>query len=137
MGRNLGLVSRKGKRRHERAHLFQEARSQNDPERPLVLSEFGGYSCKIEDHSYNLDNTYGYRFFTDVNKFGEALKSLYLDEVIPMIDRGLCATVYTQVSDVEDETNGLVTYDRQIVKVKKEDMIEISIAIQNKFNSQF
>ena len=54
-----------------------------------------------------------------------------------MIDRGLCATVYTQVSDVEDETNGLVTYDRQIVKVKKEDMIEISIAIQNKFNSQF
>ncbi len=116
---------------------FKKLDLKNDPNRPLVLSEFGGYSCKIEGHSFNLDNTYGYRFFTDVDKFGEALKSLYLDEVIPMIDRGLCATVYTQVSDVEDETNGLVTYDRQVVKVKKEDMIEISTAIQNKFNSQF
>jgi hypothetical protein len=116
---------------------FKKLDLKNDPDRPLVLSEFGGYSCKIEGHSFNLDNTYGYRFFTDVDKFGEALKSLYLDEVIPMIDRGLCATVYTQVSDVEDETNGLVTYDRHVVKVKKEDMLEISKSIEDKFYSQF
>ena len=116
---------------------FKKLDLKNDPDRPLVLSEFGGYSCKIEDHSFNLDNTYGYRFFTDVDKFGEALKSLYFDEVIPMIDRGLCATVYTQVSDVEDETNGLVTYDRQVVKIKKEDMLDISKAIEEKFYSQF
>ena len=116
---------------------FKKLDLKNNPDRPLVLSEFGGYSCKIEDHSFNLDNTYGYRFFTDREKFGEALKSLYFDEVIPMIDRGLCATVYTQVSDVEDETNGLVTYDRQVVKVKKEDMLEISKAIEEKFYSQF
>ena len=116
---------------------FKKLDLKNDPDRPLVLSEFGGYSCKIEDHSFNLDNTYGYRFFTDVEKFGEALKSLYLDEVIPMIDRGLCATVYTQVSDVEDETNGLVTYDRQVVKVKKDDMLKIAKAIEDKFYSQF
>ena len=116
---------------------FKKLDLKNNPELPLVLSEFGGYSCKIEDHSFNLDNTYGYRFFTDVEKFGEALKSLYLDEVIPMIDRGLCATVYTQVSDVEDETNGLVTYDRQVVKVKKDDMLQIAKAIEDKFYSQF
>ena len=116
---------------------FKKLDLKNDPDRPLVLSEFGGYSCKIEGHSFNLDNTYGYRFFTDVDKFGEALKSLYLDEVIPMIDRGLCATVYTQVSDVEDETNGLVTYDRQVVKVKKDDMLQIAKAIEDKFYSQF
>ena len=116
---------------------FKKLDLKNDPSRPLVLSEFGGYSCKIEGHSFNLDNTYGYRFFTDVDKFGEALKSLYLDEVIPMIDRGLCATVYTQVSDVEDETNGLVTYDRQVVKVKKDDMLQIAKAIEDKFYSQF
>ncbi len=116
---------------------FKKLDLKNDPNRPLVLSEFGGYSCKIEGHSFNLDNTYGYRFFTDTEKFSEALRSLYLDEVIPMIDRGLCATVYTQVSDVEDETNGLVTYDRQVVKVKKEDMIAISKAIEEKFYSQF
>ena len=62
---------------------------------------------------------------SDVEKFGEALKSLYFDEVIPMIDRGLCATVYTQVSDVEDEINGLYTYDRQVCKVDKPGMREI------------
>ncbi len=116
---------------------FKKLDLKNDPDRPLVLSEFGGYSCKIEGHSFNLDKTYGYRFFTDTEKFSEALKSLYLDEVIPMIDRGLCATVYTQVSDVEDETNGLVTYDRQVVKVNKNDMLEISDKINKAFYSQF
>ncbi len=108
-----------------------------DPDRPMVLSEFGGYSCKIEGHSFNLDKTYGYSFFTDTEKFGAALKDLYLNEVIPHIARGLCATVYTQVSDVEDETNGLVTYDRQIVKVKKEDMTEIAERIWEEFRKQF
>ena len=86
-------------------------------EKPLVLSEFGGYSCKIEGHSFNLDKTYGYRFFDDKEKFMTALEDLYIDEVVPMIKKGLCATVLTQVSDVEDETNGLFTYDRQVLKV--------------------
>ena len=86
-------------------------------ERPLVLSEFGGYSCKIEGHSFNLDKTYGYRFFNDKEKFMTTLEDLYIDEVVPMIKKGLCATVLTQVSDVEDETNGLFTYDRQVLKV--------------------
>jgi hypothetical protein len=116
---------------------FKKLNLKNDPNRPLILSEFGGYSCKIENHSFNLDNTYGYRFFTDTESFSKELKSLYLDEVIPMIDRGLCATVYTQVSDVEDETNGLVTYDRQVVKVKKEDMTEIANKLNEAFYKQF
>ncbi len=116
---------------------FKKLNMKNDPERPMVLSEFGGYSCKIEGHSFNLDKTYGYSFFTDTEKFGKALKDLYLNEVIPHIGRGLCATVYTQVSDVEDETNGLVTYDRQVVKVSKNDMIEISDKIQKTFRRQF
>lgn len=116
---------------------FKKLDLKNDPDRPMVLSEFGGYSCKIEGHSFNLDKTYGYSFFKDTESFGKALKDLYMNEVIPMIDRGLCATVYTQVSDVEDETNGLVTYDRQVVKVNKADMLEISKAIEDKFYSQF
>ncbi|MBR4062689.1 MAG: MFS transporter [Clostridia bacterium] len=116
---------------------FKKLDLKNDPDRPMVLSEFGGYSCKIEGHSFNLDKTYGYSFFKDTESFGKALKDLYMNEVIPMIDRGLCATVYTQVSDVEDETNGLVTYDRQVVKVNKADMLEISKTIDNRFYSQF
>ena len=87
------------------------------PDRPLVLSEFGGYSCKLPDHSFNLDKTYGYRFFNTEEAFMSALEALYRNEIIPSIKgSGLSAAVLTQVSDVEDETNGLFTYDRQVNK---------------------
>ncbi len=107
-------------------------------DRPIVLSEFGGYSYKIEGHSYNPHNTYGYKFFVDGEKFRETMASLYIEQVIPAINDGLCATVLTQVSDVEDETNGLLTYDRQILKVDIEQMRSISqnmyAAFEKKFN---
>ncbi|MBQ2945580.1 MAG: glycoside hydrolase family 2 [Clostridia bacterium] len=94
--------------------------------RPLVLSEFGGYSYKIKEHSFNLKNTYGYRFFTEKADFEKALFALYENEVADMIRRGLSAAVYTQVSDVEDETNGLFTYDRQLLKVDAKRMKEVN-----------
>ena len=116
---------------------FKKLNLKPTPERPLVLSEFGGYSYKVDGHSFNLDKTYGYRFFTDREKFGDALEALYLDEVIPMIERGLCATVYTQVSDVEDETNGLYTYDRQVLKVDEGKMQNIAKKLTEAFYQQF
>ena len=86
--------------------------------RPLVLSEFGGYCWKEMGHSFNMSNTYSYKDFKSVEDFEKAFVSLYDNQVIPYIKKeGLCALVYTQVSDVEDETNGLLTYDRQVLKV--------------------
>ncbi|MBR2335414.1 MAG: MFS transporter [Clostridia bacterium] len=116
---------------------FKKLNLKSTLEKPLVLSEFGGYSYKVDNHSFNLDKTYGYRFFTDREKFGDALEALYLDEVIPMIERGLCATVYTQVSDVEDETNGLYTYDRQVLKVDEGKMQNIAKKLTEAFYQQF
>ncbi len=101
--------------------------------KPMVLSEFGGYSCKIPDHAFNLDDTYGYRFFTDRKQFEKALIALYEREVMPMIDKGLCAAVLTQVSDVEDETNGLLTYDRQLLKVNPAAMRAVSESLCKRF----
>ena len=105
---------------------FKPVKLKNVKGRPMVLSEFGGYSCKIEGHSFNLDKTYGYRFFSDQQAFEDALVKLYEDEIIPHIERGLSATVLTQVSDVEDETNGLLTYDRAILKVDAARMRELA-----------
>jgi len=102
-------------------------------ERPLVLSEFGGYSCRIPDHSFNPHKNYGYRFFTETDKLQDAILHLYRDEVIPMIRRGLCAAVLTQISDVEDETNGLLTYDRKVCKVQPEVMLELSNELRDEF----
>ena len=95
--------------------------------KPIVLSEFGGYSLKIDDHSFNPVNTYGYRFFTDKDAYTDALRKLYCDEIIGTIKScSLCACIFTQVSDVEDETNGLMTYDRMILKIDVNKMKEIS-----------
>jgi len=105
---------------------FRKIRMPKNDEKPLVLSEFGGYSCKLPEHSFNLDKTYGYRMFEEQQTFSEALQKLYREEIIPAVEKGLCAAVLTQVSDVEDETNGLVTYDRQVVKVEEDEMALLS-----------
>ena len=61
----------------------------------------------------------------------EALKSLYWEQVLPLVKDGLCGAIYTQVSDVEDETNGLFTFDRQVLKVAPEDLKDIADALQD------
>ena len=102
--------------------------------KPLVLSEFGGYSCKIKNHSFNLTKTYGYRYFDNITDFENALIKLYENEIMPCLKTGLNATVLTQVSDVEDETNGLLTYDRQILKVDSQRMFETAQKIYKIFD---
>jgi len=112
---------------------FKPLKLKNDG-RPLILSEFGGYSLKIENHSFNTESTYGYKFFTDSEKFNKALFELYRNQVIPAIkNQSLNATVLTQVSDVEDETNGLLTYDRQVLKVNKEEMKKLAQELYENF----
>lgn len=115
---------------------FKKIRMKADPERPMVLSEFGGYSCKIEGHAFNLDKTYGYSFFETKDAFAEALLKLYREEVIPAIGEGLAAAVLTQVSDVEDETNGLVTYDRAVVKADPEEMTALAVRLRHAFRKK-
>jgi hypothetical protein len=99
--------------------------------RPVVLSEFGGYSMKVEGHVFNEYKEFGYKKFKDQEKLCVALDELYLNKLLPLILQGLCGAVYTQVSDVEEEINGLVTYDRKVVKVPVERMLAINKAINS------
>ena len=99
-------------------------------EKPLVLSEFGGYSFKPEGHVFNTEKTYGYGKFEDQTAFAEAVEKLYREQVIPAAKNGLCAAIYTQVSDVEDETNGLRSYDRKVEKLTSERMLPIAEELQ-------
>jgi hypothetical protein len=91
-------------------------------DKPLVLSEFGGYSYKPEGHMFNTEQTYGYGKFENEKEFADAVEKLYLTEVLPAWHKGLCAAIYTQVSDIEDETNGFLTYDRKVCKVDAQRM---------------
>lgn len=86
--------------------------------RPLVLSEFGGYACKLPDHCWNKEKTYGYRKCENEAALLMDMRKLYENEVLPLAGKGLCAAIYTQLSDVEDETNGILTYDREILKFR-------------------
>ena len=120
----------------ESEHVYFKPIKLQITSRPLVLSEFGGYSLKIKEHSFNLSKTYGYHLFTDKEKFTSAMEKLYLEELVPAIaNDGLCATVLTQLSDVEDETNGLLTYDRQILKIDPERMRSLSQKLFESFEN--
>lgn len=84
--------------------------------RPYVLSEFGGFSMKIQNHTFN-NKMFGYKIYKTKESLTKAYSKLYNNVIIPQIKDGLSAAVYTQVTDVEDELNGLMTYDREIIKI--------------------
>ena len=95
-------------------------------DKPVFLSEFGGYSYKPQGHVFNEKQTYGYRLFDDAAAYMDAVETLYRKEIVPAVSKGLCGAVYTQLSDVEDETNGLYSYDRRVCKVGKARMRAIA-----------
>ena len=107
-------------------HVYFKPIKLKESDKPLVLSEFGGYSYKPEGHVFNTESTYGYGKFEKAEDFSAAVAELYEKQVIPAKEKGLCATVYTQVSDIEDETNGILTYDRKVCKLAPEIMLPIA-----------
>ncbi len=103
-------------------------------DKPLVLSEFGGYTYASEGHLFNTDKSYGYKTCTDLADFQAQLDALYRTRILPAIPKGLCAAIYTQVSDVEDEINGLLTYDRKVCKADAEKMQLLAQQLQNQIS---
>jgi len=82
----------------------------------LVLGEFGGLGLPLEKHTWLDKNNWGYRSFADADTLFRTYDR-YIDQIVPFIKRGLSAAIYTQTTDVEIECNGLMTYDRKVIKV--------------------
>jgi hypothetical protein len=99
--------------------------------KPIVLSEFGGFAHSVADHIFNPDKAYGYGTCKTTDALNQQLDKVYRQHVIPAIQKGLCASVYTQVSDVEDEINGLLTYDRKVSKADPTVMQAIAQDLQS------
>ncbi len=110
----------------ESLHVYFRPVKLKPSEKPIVLSEFGGYAYRIENHAFHPDKIYGYRKYDSAEEFENAFVQLYEEEILPAVKQGLCAAVYTQLSDVEDETNGLLTYDRWVRKADRERIADIS-----------
>jgi beta-galactosidase/beta-glucuronidase len=87
-----------------------------EEKRAIVLGEFGGLGLPLEGHTWQNKDNWGYKSFDSQEKLLEAYTGL-IDELMPMVGKGLSAAVYTQTSDVEIEVNGLMTYDRAVIKM--------------------
>lgn len=95
-------------------------------EKPVLLSEFGGYSLPVAGHVFIEGKNYGYTVCRDAEELEARILRLYREEVIPAVKAGLGGAIYTQISDVEDETNGFYTYDREVCKINAENFQEIA-----------
>lgn len=89
-----------------------------DP-RCYLLSEFGGFSRPVQGHMKSDALPFGYRMYFTKRRLQRAYKKIYEKRIIGNIPRGLSACVFTQLSDVEGEINGLITYDRRVDKMDR------------------
>ena len=111
----------------ESLHIYFDMWHRMKPsDKPIVLSEFGGFTYSAPGHSYNPEKSYGYGTCKTPGELTQRIRKIYEQHVIPAISKGLCASIYTQVSDVEEEINGLMTYDRKVVKPDEAVMLKIA-----------
>lgn len=104
-------------------------------QKPIIFSEFGGYSLLLKDHFFGLKK-FGYRHYKDHIALTKAYIELYEKSIIPLIDKGLNGCIYTQFNDVEDEVNGLFTFDRKVLKIDENVIRNINIEIFRKFQKK-
>ena len=101
--------------------------------RAFYLSEFGGLNLAVEGHVWCDPVPFGYRFLEDREALARAMTELYRDQLVPLAAGGLAACTYTQVSDVERESNGLMTYDRVVTKVDPVLMARLNRELEEAF----
>lgn len=85
--------------------------------RAFFLSEYGGFACHIKGHS-SVSRVFGYKRYDTPEEFQRAYDDLMQKSLFPLQKQGLSGAVYTQLSDVEEEVNGILTYDRKVNKLK-------------------
>lgn len=104
---------------------FKRLELPQTPRIPVLISECGGYSRRIPGHFFAKYAQFGYGSCADEKELTQRIESLYENSVLSAVPRGVCGCIYTQLSDVEDEINGLYTYDRRVCKVEKAGMLRI------------
>lgn len=101
-----------------------------DAQRATVLGEYGGIGLVLNNHLWEPNRNWGYvQFNSSKEATDEYVK--YADMLYDMIAKGFSAAVYTQTTDVEIEVNGLMTFDRKVVKLDEERIREVNLRICN------
>ncbi len=112
-------------------HVYFRNKKLKPKNRPMLLSECGGFTYKVDGHLFKEDKSYGYGNCKDSRELTVRITDMYRAMVLPAISNGLCGCIYTQLSDVEEEINGLYTYDREVCKVEKEEIYKLAKLIEH------
>ncbi|MCX6239591.1 MAG: beta-galactosidase [Bacteroidia bacterium] len=104
-----------------------------DGQRPTVLGEYGGIGLAVEGHLWSTDKNWGYIQFKDSKAVTDEYVK-YGEQLLKMIKSGFSAAVYTQTTDVEGEVNGLMTYDRKVIKIEENRVNDINTKICKSLN---
>lgn len=107
--------------------------AEDNPGRAIVLGEFGGLGWPVKGHLWNEEKrNWGYRTFVTEAEYKAQLNQI-IQNLYPLLSKGLSAAIYTQTSDVEGEVNGLMTYDRRYNKIAIDAMKRISDSLFNQY----
>jgi beta-galactosidase/beta-glucuronidase len=101
------------------------------PTHAVVLGEYGGLGLPVPEHNWLEKNNWGYQTFKTADELFDKYAS-FMVTMEELIKKGLSAAVYTQTTDVENETNGLMTYDRKVIKVPVEKLKGVTDKLYNK-----
>lgn len=99
-----------------------------EPKMATVLGEYGGIGLPLEGHLWQTDRNWGYVQYKNGDEVLDEY-ARFADQLILLIKQGVCGAVYTQTTDVEGEVNGLMTYDRKVVKMNEEKLREINTKV--------
>ncbi len=113
-------------------NYFYPLRVKPDPRRAVLLSEYGGIACALPGHTQK-DKTYGYGIAKNREELAKRYRELLIQKVLPQIRHGLSGLIYTQLSDVEEEVNGILTADREEIKLDPDTAKECARMLQTEF----
>ncbi len=99
-----------------------------DGKRACVLGEYGGIGLPLENHLWVKDRNWGYVQYKNSDEVTKAYIEM-AEKLKLLIPRGFSAAVYTQTTDVEVEVNGLMTYDRKVIKLDEEKIRQVNSEI--------
>lgn len=114
-------------------NYFRKLRVKPKKDRVVALTEFGGYAYEVPGH-VACEKKVGYQSYESPEALTESLSKLWAEHLMPNLKTGLCAAIYTQTSDIEEEINGLMTYDREIAKFPIEKVAELNRKLYEEFD---
>lgn len=101
-------------------------------DRVVALTEYGGYAYPVKGH-LACEKEFGYRHYHSSEELTANYKRLWEEEIFPNLERGLGSAIYTQTTDIEEEINGLMTYDREVDKMLADEVRELNRKLYEQF----